>query len=221
MSRGIILTITAEGYTEEKFANEIPLPHLATFGTTVLVRKILSSRRRKIRGGYVSYEKLRNDISQWIKEIPNAYHTTMVDLYGLDESFPGYAKDDDLAPYDKVEKVEKEFAGSIGNHRFIPYIQLHEYEALLFSNTDKMEEWLSLYDRIQHGCFSEIRNRYSTPEEINDSPTTAPSKRIEQICPSYDKVDDGILLAKEIGLATIRKECPHFNTWLTTLENLR
>ncbi len=221
MSKNIILTVTAEGYTEEKFVNELLLPHLATFNITVLVRKILTNRKRKIRGGYVSYAKLRNDINQWIKEMPNAYHTTMIDLYGLDSEFPGYARSLSQPAYSKVEIVEKEFFDNIASRQFIPYIQLHEYEAILFSDTAIMEKWLGLYDSFQSNSFTAIREGYATPEEINDSSKTAPSKRIEHICPSYDKVDDGILLAKEIGLATIRKECPHFNSWLTNLENLK
>jgi hypothetical protein len=84
-----------------------------------------------------------------------------------------------------------------------------------------MESWLGLYDRnLPTGCFQKIRDKVKSPEEINDSKETAPSKRIENHCPSYDKVIDGILIIKEIGLHKIREQCPHFNSWLTRLEKL-
>jgi hypothetical protein len=86
-----------------------------------------------------------------------------------------------------------------------------------------MQDWLSLYNKLPDDCFSQIRNSVpnSNPELINESPQTAPSKRILKICDSYDKVDDGILILKEIGLNKLRSECTHFNEWLTKLEGLK
>jgi hypothetical protein len=118
--------------------------------------------------------------------------------------------------------MEKLLSNDLAFHKFIPYIQLHEYEALMYADTDIMEDWLSLYNKLPKNCFSKIKESVSNsnPELINESPETAPSKRILKLCDSYDKVDDGILILKEIGLNTLRAECQHFNSWLTTLEGL-
>ena len=107
--------------------------------------------------------------------------------------------------------------------KFIPYIQLHEFEALMFADTVILENWLSLYNAIEVGCFSKIKNAApeGNPELINERPESAPSKRILSLCDSYDKVDDGLLILQEIGLKRMRVECRHFNEWLTRLEQLQ
>ncbi|HFA48054.1 MAG TPA: DUF4276 family protein [Bacteroidetes bacterium] len=218
----IRVNITAEGFSEERFIEEILRPHLLAFGVYVEVRKILTNRKLKKRGGMPSYEKVKNDIKQWIKESPGVWHTTMIDLYGLKNDFPGYSTTSHMRYDSRAAEIERQFGESIDFHKFIPYIQLHEYEALLFSDPDKMEEWLGLYNDIPKGCFRDIRDGFESAEQINDSKQTAPSKRIESIVgkDNYSKVDDGVLILKEIGLEKIRKECPHFDDWLIRLENL-
>ena len=63
-------------------------------------------------------------------------------------------------------------------------------------------------------------NQRVTPEDINDSDTSAPSKRIQKVIPTYQKVVNGAVLAKWITLAKIRQECKRFNAWVTCLETL-
>jgi hypothetical protein len=219
----IYVNITAEGFSEERFVTDLLRPHLLQFNKYVFVRKVLTNRKLKKRGGIVSYGKFKNDVNQWIKENPDFYHTSFIDLYGLKTNFPGHQTTKHLQPYERVSEMERLLAEDLNFHKFIPYIQLHEYEALLFSETKIMENWLGLYNKIQADCFKAIRQSVSenNPELINDSPKTAPSKRILAICQSYDKVDDGILILKEIGLQNIRKECKHFDEWLTKLEKLK
>jgi hypothetical protein len=216
------LNITAEGASEEIFVEEMLRPHLLDFGKYVEVRQILTNRKQKARGGMPSFKKIQQDITQWIKEQPTAWHTTMIDLYGLKTDFPGYVASKNLRYDTRVLEIERQFEEQINHWRFIPYIQLHEYEALLFSGPDVMEEWLSLYNDVPTGHFSNIRQKFDSPEQINDSVHTAPSKRIIALIgdSNYDKVDDGLFILKEIGLEKIRKECPHFNAWLTRLEEL-
>jgi hypothetical protein len=216
------LNITAEGASEEVFVEEMLRQHLLDFGKYVEVRQILTNRKQKIRGGMPSFKKIQQDITQWIKEQPTAWHTTMIDLYGLKTDFPSYLATQHLRYDTRVLELEKQFAEQINHWRFIPYIQLHEYEALLFSGPDVMEDWLSLYNDVPAGYFSDIRQKFDSPEQINDSIHTAPSKRIIGLIGdnNYDKVDDGIFILKEIGLDRIRQECPHFNSWLTQLEKL-
>lgn len=218
----IRLNVTAEGFSEERFVSDILREHLLNFGVYVEVRKVLTNRTLRKRGGIVSYQKFRKDITQWFKECPDVYHTTFIDLYGLKNDFPGYTTTTHLQPYSRIAEIERLMQDDLAFQKFIPYIQLHEFEALLFSNTTIMEDMLSLYNYFRPNSFTNIRNSApdSNPELINEGPETAPSKRILSICYSYDKVGDGILILKEIGLPTLRQECKHFNEWLTKLENL-
>lgn len=217
----IRLNITAEGFSEEKFVSDLLRPHLLKFDIYTDVRKVLTNRRLRKRGGIVGYGKFKNDVCQWIKEQPKAYHSTFIDLYGLAGDFPSYSSTKSQKPYDRVKAIEQAIAADIGHDRFIPFIQLHEYEALLFADPTMMEDWLSLYNKVPLGCFQEIvRQCDGNPELINEAPSTAPSKRILSLCPIYDKIDDGILILKEIGLDNLRRQCNHFNEWITKLESL-
>jgi hypothetical protein len=217
------LNITAEGFSEERFVTDVLRPHLLNFNVYAEVRKVLTNSKLKKRGGIVSYNKFKKDITQWFKECPDVYHTTFIDLYGLKTDFPGYSSTKHLPPYERVGKMEEALFQDLNFHRFIPYIQLHEYETLMYADTKTMEEWLSLYNELPVDCFTKIRESApdSNPELINDSPETAPSKRILNLCDSYNKVIDGILILKEIGLKKLRQECMHFNDWLSQLEKLK
>ena len=219
----IRLNITAEGFSEERFVTDILRPHLWNFKIDVSVRKALTNRKQGIRGGIVGYSKFKNDVSQWFKECPDVYHTTLIDLYGLSTDFPGYITTKHLQPYNRVSEMERLLKVDLDFYRFIPYIQLHEFEALLFSDTRILEQWLSLDNKLPTNCSTQIRNSVpdANPELINEGPETAPSKQILALCNSYDKVLDGVLILKEIGLNKMRKECSHFNEWLTILEKLK
>lgn len=219
----IRLNVTAEGFSEERFVSDILRPHLLDFNVYVEVRKVLTNRKLRKRGGIVSYHKFKNDVTQWFKECPDVYHTTLIDLYGLSNDFPGFETTKRLKPYNRVKEMERQLKEDLSFRRFIPYIQLHEYETLMFSDPETLEDWLSLYNRLEPGCFADIRDAApdANPELINEGRETAPSKRILSLCDSYDKVGDGILILKEIGLTKLRSECIHFNQWLTALENLK
>jgi hypothetical protein len=112
--------------------------------------------------------------------------------------------------------VQQDFAGGIHPERFIPYVLMHEFEGLLFSDCEGFARGIGRPDLV--GPLSAIRSGFATPEHINDSPDTAPSKRIEKLIPGYQKPFVGNLAAIEIGLEAIRNECPHFKEWLERLE---
>lgn len=218
------INITAEGQTEEAFINQLLAPYLLTKGKLVQTRRLRTSKTQ--RGGYTTYGKARYDIVQWLRSEPDAWHTTMIDLYGLRSDFPGYEAASSLGiPAEKAMLIQQAWAAELATteaaaHRFIPYVQLHEFEALLFTDPAVMEEWLGLNRHLSAGCFEHIVREYPTPEWINDSPLTAPSKRIGALCAGYDKVGEGLLVLEEIGLTRLRESCPLFGEWLTTLENL-
>jgi hypothetical protein len=225
MAEPVRLNILVEGQTEETFVRDMLREHLATHWVYVSARRIETKRDRKkskiYRGGISSYDKAKGDMERWLKEDKQAYLTTMFDLYGLPNDFPNIAEARKQAdPYQKVRLVEEGMAADIQSSRFIAYIQLHEYEGLLFSRVEVIDEVLSLYSSSKLKNLQNIRNQFNTPEEINDGITTAPSKRLMTLYPTYEKVAFGIRITKRIGLETMRQECWHFNEWLSKIESL-
>ena len=107
---------------------------------------------------------------------------------------------------------------SFNSNRFVPYVMMHEFEAMLFSDCDGFASGIGRSDLAPK--FQEIRDAFGTPEEIDDSPDTAPSKRVQKLVPGYQKPLMGTLAAIEIGLEAIRAACPHFRGWLERLERL-
>ena len=102
--------------------------------------------------------------------------------------------------------------------RFVPYLMMHEFEAMLFSDCAGFGAAIGRQDLTSR--FQQIRNEFASPEEIDDSPTQAPSKRVEALVAGYQKPLLGIFAVMAIGLPRIREECPVFSGWLSHLENL-
>lgn len=221
----IRLHITAEGQTERAFAKTILAPHLGKFNVFVDARCVLTSRDKRAseeyRGGLRSYQKAKKDILDWIKEDdhPECRFTTMFDLYSLPNNFPDYdAVSNQGDPYQRVEQLEEAMASDIGDERFIPYLQLHEFETLILADPRQLgREYLEHSAQIDN-LIKMVGTQ--SPEYINDSPANAPSKRILKEIPAYDKVTAGVSVTSKIGLQTLRAKCPHFNRWLTHLEKL-
>ncbi len=221
------VNLTAEGLTEQQFAAQVLRPHLCSFHVFLGGNRCASVGKKKRnvhRGGVVRYEPLKNDICRWLKEDTSAdvYFTTMFDLYALPADFPGYAEASKKAvALDRVVALEEAMRKDIDDRRFIPYIQLHEFEALLLSDPSafacRYTEHAREIERLKELC-----TRYDTPEDIDDGQDSAPSKRIGKEIPEYvrEKPTAGPIIAAEIGLEKIRAKCPHFNDWLTKLENL-
>jgi hypothetical protein len=223
------LLIHVEGQTEEEFVNEILSPHLYNLGYTKVGARILGNARQHDRGGIRAWSAVRNDIIRHLKEDTGCLVTTMVDYYGLPQTgskaWPGREAAGSL-PFDMkaatVEKalsedILKELGEQFYPNRFIPFVMLHEFEGLLFSDCVMFSQGIGRPDLVDK--FQNIRNQFDSPEEINDSPITAPSKRVEQLVPGYQKPLLGALAALEIGLDAIRRECPHFQEWLSRLES--
>ena len=222
------LYLFAEGETERTFADMLLKPHLANRGV-FLHPPILVAHARKRgrahRGGSRNYEAMRNDINRFLSQDKksDAFFTTMIDLYAIPTRFPRLQEADSLRhdPFRRVEFLERAFAEEINDRRFIPYIQLHEFEALLFCDPAAIRYF---YDRheTQLAALQSIADAHSSPELIDDGPQTAPSKRIIYQLPDYEdaKAAVGPEVAVLIGLETIRSKCPHFQAWLTRIEGL-
>ncbi|MEQ8767701.1 MAG: DUF4276 family protein [Planctomycetota bacterium] len=219
------LCVFAEGQTEQTFVTTVVAPHLYDYGVYPYTRLVANAhkKRRAHRGGLRSYLPFKRDIIRSLSEdqSQNAFFTTMIDLYALPRDFPGTQGSESLRhlPYDRVDHLEEALASDINDPRFIPYIQLHEFEACLFSEPSQFGFFYACRER-QIVELQAIVEECGGPERIDDGPQTAPSKRILRVLPEYDKLSAGPVIAKEIGLSSIRSQCPHLDQWLTRLEAL-
>jgi len=223
------ILIQVEGPTEETFVNEVLAPHLYGRGyLQVSARIVGNARLRARRGGIKAWSAVREDILKHLKEDAGSLISTLVDYYALPQTkgkaWPGREEAGNLPYAQKASTVEDALLADICQElgdgyfpiRFIPFVMMHEFEALLFSDCDAFGR--GIYRPDLTPAFQVIRDLFESPEEINDSPMTAPSKRVEGLVPGYEKPLLGTLAILEIGLAAIRRECPHFNQWLTCLE---
>jgi hypothetical protein len=224
------LLIHVEGQTEETTVNEVLRGHLLQQGFDYVAATLIGNPR-KSRGGIVGWSTAKREILRNLKESAGRYVTTMVDYYGLPQTgnraWPGRAAASTLPFAQKASSVEnammKEIVAEMGGdsfypNRFIPFVVMHEFEGLLFSDCAAFSSGIErpdLEDSLQA-----IRDNFNSPEEIDDSPINAPSKRVERLIPGYEKPFLGTLAVIEIGLECIRTECQHFNQWLETIEGV-
>ncbi|PWF45416.1 DUF4276 family protein [Massilia glaciei] len=213
------VNILVEGQTEETFVRELLAPHLVALQVYLTPRIIETSKGHK--GGVVSFGKIVHQVKRWCRHDQNAKVTTMFDLYGLPSDFPGIANWNNNQPaLLQVAALEASLAASISQPNLIPYFQLHEYEALLFSDlaafkyADVPQIVIEAWQRELALC--------AGPENVNNSRSTAPSKRLIARWPQYEyaKPQFGVLIALEIGLPRIRQQCPRFDEWVSVLESL-
>lgn len=205
----IRLAVVVEGPTEEEFVKTVLSERLSMLG--VAPDPILVGEG----GGNVTVEKLASDMAK--ASVDHDCVSSFVDFYG-------FTKRGGAEP----TRLERQINDAVGRmitkenrprQRVFSYVQKYEFEGLLFSDVSAFDKTLTLPEGAIEKLHS-IRSDFKTPEDINDSAQTAPSKRIDSVIPRYQKRNDGPLIAKEIGLAKIRAECPRFDRWVTKLEGL-
>jgi hypothetical protein len=224
------LLVHVEGQTEESFVNEVLRDYLVSIGyESVSARIVGNARLRQRRGGIRPWPSVRKDIINHLREDPGCLATTMVDYYALpqngDGAWPGRARASSVALGRRAPHVEaalaedlsKEVGSSFDPSRFVPFVVIHEFEGLLFSDSPAFSRGIGRPDLAPQ--LQRIRDDFQTPEDINDSPITCPSGRVKNVVPGYEKPLHGTLAALEIGLDRIRAECPHFNGWIEALES--
>jgi len=219
------LLVHVEGQTEEHFVNSVLRDHLVSRGYSLVAPRLMgNARQRSQRGGVRSWDSVKSEIVRHLKEDIGRRVTTMVDFYGLPFSWPGRQAASTLPHGDKAIAVEAELLNSVvaemgtgfDPSRFVPFVIMHEFEGLLFSDCDTFATEIGRSD-ITHDLQT-IRDQFTTPEEINDSSETAPSKRVLELMPEYEKPLHGNLAAMAIGLDRMCVECPHFRGWVERLE---
>ena len=229
-----IIHVLCEGQTEQGFVEGVLKPYLLQRGIKA-VKSVLITTNRKLnaRGGMLSFPQAKRDLELMSKTLVDGEYekhilTTMFDLYALPDDFPGY--EDAMKINDKYARVnclERAFASEIKDKRFVPYIQLHEFEALVFCGIDRLKD---MYPDSEKGCkiLSMALESQSNPELIDDSPQTAPSKRIIKAIEeesethyNYNKPKTGRYITESVGIDNLRDHCRHFNEWIERLLRAR
>jgi hypothetical protein len=227
----IILNVLCEGPTEDRFAGSVLKEHLKGFGIVVKTTILVTNKKKNIRGGMLSYQQAKTDLGLLMKQhshSPKTYekhfYTTMFDLYALPNDFPGYADAVKIQDcYAVNKKLEDEFRKDINHPLFIPYIQLHEFEALVFCGLEYLlVDYPDMTKQVED-LKKTLKTYDDNPEKINNSPEAAPLKRIIKAFESkhhYDKAKSGVSVTGKIGIFALKEKCRHFREWIDCLEKI-
>ena len=210
--------IVAEGQTEEEFVRSLMQPYFAAKYGFHDVRAITLNTSPGHKGGNMSFARYQRNVLLSLKRENNILVTSLIDFYKLKTDFPQYkaAKKQNQVEQ-QVGFLERACAEVIDHDRFIPYIQLHEFEALLFSSKKGFDTYFGNLGKNTTEQLAEIFSQYPDPEKINDGDTTAPSKRLERIISGYQKSFHGPMIALENGFVSILNKCPRFRAWIELL----
>ena len=224
------IIILVEGYTEKRFCEGVLKPYLQSrniFPTINLIKTKTPVAGRDFEGGLNSYQQLYNHLQIYLKNSNPDMKliTTMIDLYQLPDTFPKYPESQFIIDaYQKVEFLEKALSDSLLNDRiniekFLPYFQLHEFEAFMFVDSSKTLEKIHDAKADQIAKYQGVIKKYDNPELINTN--KGPSVYMkEAFSELFQKSTIGTTIAENIGLNTLRNKCRHFHEWLEKLERI-
>lgn len=215
------LIVICEGETEQGFCNTVLSPYFLSKSILVDAPLIKHSN-----GGIVRWEIIKKQIETTLVKESSAYVTLLIDYYGLYKKyeFPGWTDAEQIVnKYDRMNYLETQMSEDINErvrYRFIPYLQLHEFEGILFSNVEVFKQIIPAEELIGWDELVQVIADYPNPEMINTSKENSPSHRLQRIIHGYNKIVYGNILAESIGLSTIRQKCPRFDSWLNSIELL-
>lgn len=218
MKRVIII---CEGQTEQEFCNKILLPYLLSFDVCIETPLIKHSH-----GGIVHWNSIKRQITNHLVSDNTVYVTLFIDYYGISSQhgFPKWHESEKIM--DKNERISflksamKNDIDKEINFRFLPYIQLHEFEGLLFSGLETFKEVFGEKNLMDVDLLQKTFSDFSNPEMINSGKETSPSHRLKRIVKGYDKIVYGSILAESIGLKKIMDKCPGFCRWVKDIASL-
>ena len=221
------IIIIGEGQTEQEFCDQVLQRHFSARDIYIENPTI-----KKTGGGIVSWLALKEQIERHLLQDPEAVVTTLIDYYGMKAKHAYPRWEEAAAQRDgnaKMQLLEDGMLGGIRGdvaRRFVPYVQLHEFEALMFCDQTVFDNSFEANEFADYSYLLETIRAHENPETINDGVETAPSKRLSRIIKGYysenenNKVLYGGLITHDIGLEKIRSKCPRFDAWITKLENI-
>lgn len=213
------IIIICEGQTEQEFCNTLLQPHFSANGITLQAPLI-----KKTMGGIANWNVLKREIETYLRREKDVLVTTLIDYYGIKDShgFPLWAEKQAIADKSKrLDELEAAMLADVDENlrpHFVPYLQLHEFEGLLFSDKQAFYTTFNEYELAREDELEQTFADFDNPEMINDGVETSPSHRLERIISGYEKVVYGCCLAEAIGLNKMRQKSPRFDNWLQRLE---
>ena len=203
--------IYCEGQTEESFVNDVLYPYFSRMDiyVTPIIHKTKRTPTKAFKGGVSRYAPIKDELIKLCQDF-TCIVTTMFDYYAMPDDTPSIDHQD-IDIYKRIDFIENAVNEDIGCKNLLFNLVLHEFEALLFSEPQAFEHIAN--DKVVRQLQA-IRNSVDTPEHINNSAATAPSKRIQNVVNGYSKVRQGIIVAKYIGIDKMMSECKHFSAWI-------
>ena len=137
----IQLMVAVEGNTERNFIKHVLGPHPLDRQVYVLeptiVGKLHAQRRGSQKRGGGPFRFWREDLERILRG--DGRHdlrvTTLFDLYGLPRDFPGLDEHrTDTNTNRRCDALQAKLAEQFDDRRFIPYLQRHEFEALVLAS---------------------------------------------------------------------------------------
>lgn len=214
------LLVHVEGQTEEEFVNQVIREHLATAGFSTTSARLLGTRReRAARGGVRSWPGVKREVERHLLQDDRVLAALLVDYYGMPKAWPGRTVSETHEFSRRAGVVADALRESLEpslRARFFPCVLMHEFEAMVF--VDPSASATAWGKPALAGPLETIRRAFPTVEHINDSPQTAPSKRLIALDPQYEKPLQGLLAVFAVGLVRLRESCPALDRWLVSLE---
>lgn len=210
--------IYCEGQTEESFINEVLSPYFSHL--MIFVKPIICTTKRtsfaKFKGGVSDYGKIKKELTNLCKSHQNEFITTLFDYYAMPQNTPKIDCNE-VDIYGRISIIEEAINNDIGARNCFFNFALHEFEGLLFSNPRSFNLITSpeIVKEVQ-----DVYDEFLTPEHINNSPETSPSKRLEKLIPNYAKIKNGTILSKNMGIDVIIAECSHFAQWIEKIKQI-
>jgi hypothetical protein len=208
----IRVCVICEGATEVEFVNRCLSPYLQPHGLSVY-GTVLSAKSGGHRGGRVTVDRLAKKISLHYSEADRV--STLVDFYGFQDRDGRTRAQLEVA----IAKAAQAITTGYDPRYVLPYVQMHEFEGLLFTHPQAFECAEDGWSEAVKAQLMAVAEAFPNPEDINDGPQTAPSKRILSIFPAgtYSKPEHGPLIAEAMGIDAIKAKCPAFREWVDRL----
>lgn len=210
--------LLCEGQSEQLFVQQVLAPHFEHLLSLVpiLVRTSRAGAQTVERGGYVTWARLRQQLLNLLADRSAVQVSMLIDLYRLPKDAPSPAGPVGVGPIARASAIEAALAKDINHPGFLPYVQVHELEALVLVEPQRL---------VQHGAdpvamqaLTREIDRFASPEHVDEGPLTSPSRRIAKAFPRYSKTLHAPQVLRDIGVQALRDHCSHFNEWVTCLD---
>ena len=205
-----------EGETEERFFKEIVKDYYK--GKHFISCSLMPQGKRK--GGTIDYNQTKKELSRFFYSGKHFDKIILIqDYYRLGKTMKEHIGGNlnlDKIIFSIQERLEKD----VNNPKFHFRLQIHEFEAYLFTNPDFVASYFD-DNKILQKIEKILEEFDGNPELINNRFDTKPSKRLDEMTQNkFQKRIDGITIVKNVGIDNIRKKCKYFNELFNLIDYL-